>query len=195
MCPFDVGVVHGPSAGRAGKPRTYSGRRPRPSRGRCDRWLSTDGHGPRPAGSPRTRPICWLRRSSWPWMQWLYTVSRTATLCPAWAAIWAGPPPAFSHSDKAARRRPPARRRWHVIVRHWPSSRCRGPARPRGGPVAPSPPVAVQPGGTDCDRLAGLYGDGADRGERRHTDRLQGARADPVQRAWLGRQVLPVGYA
>jgi hypothetical protein len=29
-------------------------------------------------------------------------VSRTATLFPARAAIWAGSPPAFSHSDKAA---------------------------------------------------------------------------------------------
>jgi hypothetical protein len=71
VCPFGVGVVRGPSAGRAGNPRTYSGRRPRPSRGRCNRWLSTDGHGPRPADGSRTRPICWLRRSSWPWMQWL----------------------------------------------------------------------------------------------------------------------------
>ena len=56
VCPFGVGVVHGPSAGRAGKPRTHSGRRPRPPRGRCNRWLSTDGHGPHPAGSPRTWP-------------------------------------------------------------------------------------------------------------------------------------------
>jgi hypothetical protein len=39
VCPFGVGVVHGPSAGRAGNPRTHSGRRPRPSRGRCNRWL------------------------------------------------------------------------------------------------------------------------------------------------------------
>ena len=31
----------------------------------------TDGHGPRPADGSRTWPICWLRRSSWPWMQWL----------------------------------------------------------------------------------------------------------------------------
>jgi hypothetical protein len=35
------------------------------------RWLSTDGHGPGAAGGPRTRLICWLRRSSRPWMQWL----------------------------------------------------------------------------------------------------------------------------
>src|ERR1700743_1930681 len=65
----------------------------------------TDGHGPRPSGGPRQRPICWLSRSSWPWMQWVQTVSRTATLSPALAAIWAGSPPAFSHSDKAACRR------------------------------------------------------------------------------------------
>ena len=55
-------------------------------------------------------------------------------------------------------------------------------------------PAHTAGGGTDGDRLAGLHGDGADRGERRHTDRPQGARADPVQRACLGRQVLPVGY-
>jgi hypothetical protein len=33
-------VVHGPSAGREGNPRTHSGRRPRQSRGRYNRWLS-----------------------------------------------------------------------------------------------------------------------------------------------------------
>jgi hypothetical protein len=56
----------GPRAvgGPGGNPRTHSGRRPCPSRGRCNRWLSTDGHGPRPAGSPRTWPICWLSRCS-----------------------------------------------------------------------------------------------------------------------------------
>jgi len=48
LCPFGVGVLCGPSAGRAGKSRTYSGRRPCPSRGRCNRSLSTDLHGPEP---------------------------------------------------------------------------------------------------------------------------------------------------
>lgn len=42
--------------------------------------------------------------------------------------------------------------------------------------------------------LAWLHGDGADCGERRHPDRPQCASAYTVQRAWLGNQVLPVGY-
>ena len=57
LCPFGVGVVHGLSAGRAGNPRTHSGRRPRPSRGRCNHRLSTDGHGPPPVDLSRTWPI------------------------------------------------------------------------------------------------------------------------------------------
>jgi hypothetical protein len=102
VCPFGVGVVHGPSVGRAGKSRTHSGRRRCPSRGRCNRWLSH--------GRARTTSCGRLEDSIDLLVEKVVAAMDAVAVhgeqdrdaVPGPGGDLGGVPPAFSHSDKAA---------------------------------------------------------------------------------------------